>query len=80
MIEWPNVIDKLILLAGNVAILLTGVRVMAMSWEAPHRGSLPLIMTEEDRDQRNGHLRVRQLLLFFTGFGLICCAVYRLPH
>jgi len=74
MMNWPHVLS----LIANLSILFTGLRVLGMSWEAPQRDSLPLVVTKDDLERHNGALQVRQVLLFFLGAILIAVAVCRL--
>ncbi len=76
MIDWSS----LVALIGNLAILIAGVRVLAMSGEAPQREAMPLVMTKDDLEQHNGALRVRQVFLFFGGAVIIIVALCRLGN
>ncbi|EZP70461.1 hypothetical protein BV96_03427 [Sphingomonas paucimobilis] len=76
MMDWSS----LVALIGNLAILIAGVRVLAMSGEAPQREAMPLVMTKDDLEQHNGVLRVRQVFLFFGGAGIIIVALCRLGN
>jgi hypothetical protein len=76
MTDWSS----LTALIGNLAILVAGVRVLAMSGEAPQREAMPLVMTKDDLEQHNGALRFRQVFLFFGGVAIIIVAIYRLGN
>lgn len=67
-------------LIGNLAILAAGVRILAMSGEAPRRESMPLVVTKCDLERHNGGLRVRQVLLLIGGILLMIVAVWRLAR
>lgn len=76
MMDWSS----LAALIGNLAVLIAGVRVLAMSGEAPQREALPLVMTKDDLEQHNGVLRVRQVFLFLGGAGIIIVGLCRLGN
>ncbi|HWW58151.1 MAG TPA: hypothetical protein VN047_14765 [Sphingopyxis sp.] len=76
MTDWSGTLS----LIADLAVLLGGIRVLAMGWEAPKRESLPLVVTKDDLQRYNGVLNVRQVFLFFFGMVLIIVAVSRLGH
>lgn len=71
MNEWTPVLD----LIGKLAVLIAGIRILAMASEAPQRGCMPLILTKADIEKHSGSLRFRQVLLFFFGISVILYAV-----
>jgi hypothetical protein len=76
MTNWSGIVS----LIADLAVLLAGIRVLAMCWEAPKRESLPLVVTKDDLQRYNGVLNVRQVFLLFFGTFLIIVAVGRLDY
>jgi len=76
MTDWSGILT----LIADLAVLLAGIRVLAMGSEAPKRESLPLVVTKDDLQRHNGVLNIRQVFLFFFGTILIIVAVSRLGH
>ncbi len=71
-------LGALLLLLGRLAVLAVGLRILLASWDAPAPGAMPLVITDSDRERRDGQLNVRQVLLALLGTGMVLWAAAKL--